>query len=89
MQGGAEAGDAIEVGHVERHQRRGAAQGLDRVVELFEAADGARHRDHMRAGARQRQRGGMADAARGAGDESDTGGEGLCHDRAVLWYFAA
>ena len=40
---------------------------------------GARDRDDMRAGLGQRARGGIADAARGAGDESDAGGEGKGH----------
>ena len=46
--------DAGHVGEVERHQRRLALAvrraRLDLVVELFQPADGARHRDHMRAG---------------------------------------
>ena len=54
----AEPVDAGHVGEVERHQRRLAlagpgALGLDLVVEFFQPADGARHRDHMRAGGRQ------------------------------------
>ena len=69
--------DAVEVLQVERHQRRRAAGGLDRVVELLQPADGARDRDHMGAGLRQRERERRADAARGAGDERDAVGEGL------------
>ena len=42
--------DAIHVLHVERHQCRRAAGGLDPVVEFFQAADRARHRDDMGAG---------------------------------------
>ena len=42
--------DAVAVLHVERHQRGGAAGGLDLVVEFFQPADGARDRHHMRAG---------------------------------------
>ena len=76
MQRRAEAGDAVEVGQVERHQGRAAAVLADLVIEFFEAALRARHRDHMRAGLGQCARGGVADAARGAGYESDAGGEG-------------
>ena len=70
----AEPGDAVEIGEVERHQRRAAAFIADLVVELFQPALRARHRNDVRAGLRQRQRRGIADAARGAGDESDAGG---------------
>ena len=79
MQRRAQAGDAFEIGEIERHQRRTAADFADLVVELFEAALRPRHGNDMRAGFGQRDRGGIADAARGAGDESDTGGEGLGH----------
>ena len=72
----AEPRDPLEVLEVERHQRRGATGSADRVVKLFETADGAGDRDHMRARARQRERGRVADAARGAGDERDLAGEG-------------
>ncbi len=72
----AEPGDAVEIGQVERHQCRAAAVLADLVIEFFEAALRSRHRDHMRAGLCQRARGGIADAARGAGHQSDTGGEG-------------
>ena len=68
--------DAVVVFQVERHERRGAAR-LDRVVKLLEPADGARDRHHMRAGLRQSERGCVADAARGAGDERDAVGEGF------------
>src|SRR4051812_47341597 len=81
----AKPGDAFEVGEIERHQRGAAAVAADGVVEFLEAALGARHRDHMGACLCQRARGGVADAARGAGDESDTGGEGQGH-RGALWY---
>jgi len=67
-------GDATEIGEVERHQRRAAALMADGVVEFFETTLGSRHRDHMGAGLGQRAGGGIADAARGAGDESDPGG---------------
>jgi len=48
---------------VERHERGRAAQRLDRVVEFLEAADRARERDDMGARLRQRERGGVSDAA--------------------------
>ena len=73
----AEPGDAVEIGEVERHQRGAAAVFTDLVVELFEAALGSRHRHDVRAVPGKRARGGIADAARGAGHEGDTGGEGL------------
>ena len=69
--------DAVAVLHVERHQRGGAAGGLDLVVELLQPADGARDGDDMRAGLRQCERDGRANAARGAGDQRDTVGEGF------------
>ena len=73
--------DALVVLEVERHQRGGAAERLDRVVELLEPADGAGDGDDVGAGLRQRERGRIADAARGAGDERDAVGEGQGHDR--------
>ena len=76
VQRSAEPGHAVEIGEVERHQRGAAALFADLVVEFFQPALRARHRHDMRAGLGQRERGGIADAARGAGDESDTGGEG-------------
>src|ERR1700724_2153873 len=75
MQRRAEPGDTVEVGEIERHQSGGSAVLSDLVVELFEPGLGPRHRHHMRAGFCQRPRGGIADAARGAGDQSDTGGK--------------
>ena len=77
MQRSAKPRDAVGVGEVERHQRGAAAVFPDLVVELFQPALRTCHRHDMRAGFCQRARGGIADAARGAGDESDTGGEGL------------
>src|SRR5262247_57475 len=71
--------DALVVLEVEGYEGGRAAQRLDRVVELLETADRARERDDMGAGLRQRERGGVADAARGAGDERDTVGEGKRH----------
>src|SRR6266481_4904033 len=76
MQRRAEPCDAVEVGQIERHQGRSSAVLADLVVEFFEAALRSRHRNNVRAGFGQRTRGGVANAARGAGDESDTGGEG-------------
>ena len=67
--------EAVVIAHVERHQRRRTAGLAHRVVEFFKPADRARYGDHMRAGACQRQRRRIADAARGAGDERDTVGK--------------
>src|SRR5712692_4744833 len=78
--------DAVEVGQIERHQGRSSAIPADLVVEFFEAALGSRNRNNVRAGFSQRTRGGIADAARGAGDESDPGGEGEGHGRGNLCY---
>jgi hypothetical protein len=64
----AEPVDALVVLEVERHQRCRSARSLDRIIELLEATHGARERDDMRAGLRQRECGGVADAARGAGN---------------------
>ena len=83
VQRGAEPGDAVEIGEVERHQRCAAAVFADLVVEFFQAALRARDRNDVRAGPGQRARRGIADAARGAGDERDTGGEGLVIERTV------
>src|SRR5258706_16079403 len=79
MQRSAKARDAVEIYQVERHQRGASAVLSDFVIQLFKAALGACHRDDMRAGLCQRPRSGIADAARGAGDESDAGGEGEGH----------
>src|SRR5882672_4951570 len=73
--------DTVEVGQIERHQGRSSAVLSDLVVEFFEAALRSRHHNDVRAGFGQRTRGGIADAARGAGDESDAGGEGEGHWR--------
>src|SRR6202021_2411034 len=83
MQRRAEPGGAVEVGEIERYQSGAAAVLADLVVELLEAALRPRHRHHVRAGFCQRPRGGIADAARGAGDESDTGGEEFCHGQSI------
>ena len=45
------------------------------IVEFFKTALGSRHRDNVRAHPGQHTRGCMADATRGAGDESNTVGE--------------
>ena len=74
-----ESRDAVAVLHVERHQGGGAAGGLDLVVELFQPADRARDGHDMRAGLRKLERDRSANAARGAGDQRNTVGEGLGH----------
>src|SRR6266481_1584800 len=77
MQRGAEARDAVEIGEVERHQCGAAAAVLpDLVIELFKPALRPCDRNDMRASLGKRARCGIANAARGAGDESDPGGEG-------------
>src|SRR4051812_9539174 len=77
MQRRAQPRYAFEIRQVERHQRGGAAVPSDLVVEFFQPALRPRQRDDVRTGPGKRPRGRIADAARGAGDESDTGGEGL------------
>src|SRR6516165_3534184 len=79
----AEPRDAVEIREVERHQSRAAAVLSDFVIEFLEPALGARHCHDMRACPGQRLGGGAADAARGAGDECDAVGEGLCHGRGI------
>jgi len=76
---GGEPVEALVVAHVERHQGRRAAGGPHRIVEFFEAADRACHRDHMGAGAGERDPRRVTDAARGAGDERDAAGERFRH----------
>src|SRR5262249_15374694 len=75
MQGRAKPCEAVAVGHAQRHQRRRAAVLPDLIVELFKPALCARDRDDVRAGLRQCARSGIADAARGAGDDSNARGE--------------
>src|SRR5271169_3341775 len=77
----AEAGNAVEIGEVERNQSGAAAVFSDLVVELLKPALGARQRNDMRTLPGERARRGKADAARGAGDESDAGGEGEGHEK--------
>src|ERR1700722_13485593 len=89
IQRGAEPGDALEIGEIERHQSSAAAVTADGVVEFLETALGSRHRDHMGALPRQRACGGIADTARGAGDESDPGGEGKGHDGELMIRYTA
>ena len=79
MQRRAEPRDALEIGEVERHQRGAAATFTDLVVEFLEAALRSRHRHDMRTGLGECEGRGIADAAGGAGNEGDTGGEGLGH----------
>ncbi len=84
VQRGAEPVERIEVAEVERHQRGARPLLLDRIVEILEPADGARERHDMRALARQRDRGGAADAARGAGDERDATGKRFGHQCSLV-----
>jgi hypothetical protein len=56
---------------VERQQRGGAAGGADPVVGGFQPALGARRQHDMDAAGGERDRRGLPDAARGAGDEGD------------------
>src|SRR3954463_1659024 len=84
MQRRAKPRNAVGVGEAERHQRGAAAVFADLVVELFQPALRARHRHDVRAAFGQRNCGGIADAARGAGDEGDTVSEGFGHQAGVL-----
>src|SRR5258705_12720836 len=76
---GPEPDSAVVGNQVKGHQGGAAAVVFDFVVDLFKSPWGPRHRHDMRAGLCERARGGIADAARGAGDESDAGGEGWGH----------
>ena len=67
--------DAVTLAQIERHKRAGPARLLDRVVEVFESADGAGDGDHMRAAARCLERCLIANAAARPGDEDDLAGE--------------
>src|SRR5262249_19217568 len=75
----AEPCDPVEIGEAERHQRGRTAVLPDLVIELFEASLRARDGDDVRPSLRQSARSGIADAARGAGNKGDTGGEGSGH----------
>src|ERR1700686_5088639 len=79
MQRSPQPRDALEVGEIKRHQGRSSAVVADLVVEFFQAALRSRYRNDMRAGFCKRPRSGIADAARGTGDEGNTGGEGKGH----------
>ena len=70
--------DGLEITQVHRHQSGGAAGFLDLIVGFFQTAHGAGDTDHMRTGSPERDGGGAADAARGAGDERDAILEALC-----------
>ena len=78
MQRFAEPVDRGKVAQIARRQRRRGldvgAQRANLVVEFLQPALGARQRDHVAAGGGEGEGGGAADAARGAGDESDAGG---------------
>src|SRR5579872_2033980 len=79
VQGRAEPRDAVEIGDVERDERGAAAVLSDGVIEFLEAALGSGNRNDMSADPSQCARCGVADAARGAGYESDPVGEGEGH----------
>ena len=90
----AEPIDGGKVAQIARRQRRWSfdvgAQRANLVVEFLQPALCSRQCDHVAAGGGQREGGGAANAARGAGDESDAGGlwravhAGLaCHDRSA------
>src|SRR5437899_2841100 len=79
----AEPIDAGIILQVQRHEGGGTAVGADRVVDFLEPAHGARHRDHVRTGPPQRERGRGPDAARSAGDERDAIGERLGHEECI------
>ena len=76
---GAEAVEGVVILEIERHEGRRRSGGADLVVELLERALRARERDHMRAGAREGERRGAADAARGAGHHREAVRERLVH----------
>ena len=69
MDAGAKPVDRIGVGDVDRHQGRRAAGRADFVVDLLEAADGARQQQYMGALARKGERDRAPDAARRTGDD--------------------
>ena|SRR5690349_8398709 len=76
--------NAVEIGETERHQGGVAAIFADFVIEFFQPALRSRHRDDVSATFRQGTRGGVSDAARSAGDESDAVGEREGHSKETL-----
>ena len=76
--------DAVAILHIQRHQRGGAAGGLDLVVDLLQPAHRARHGHHVRAGLGELQSERRANAARGAGDQCDTVREGFVGHSPVM-----
>src|SRR5262249_42309678 len=75
--GGAEGVKLVGALEVELDERRAAPCGADLVIELLEAADGARKKHGMRPGPGEAEPHRPADAARGAGDEGNAAGERL------------
>ena len=67
--------DLVEIAQVERDEGGRAADGLDGVVELLEAAHRPRHGDDVGTLLGKAPGDGGANAARGAGDESDAAGK--------------
>ena len=63
------------VGNVERHQGGRAANRLDAIVDLLEAAHRAGDQHAVRAFGSVGEGGGRTEAARGAGDQRDASGE--------------
>ena len=80
-QGRAEPVERVEVGEVARDQRRLAAHRADLVVEFVERALRAGERDDMGPPAREGERHGAANPARGSGDERDAGGGEVMRSR--------
>src|SRR5690606_24028723 len=72
------AAETVDGGHirqVERHQGRLTANGLDLVVQFFQPAGRACDGDDMRAGSGKSLGEKIANAARGACNQSDTPGK--------------
>ena len=79
MQGGAQLVQTVSLAQVQRYEGGVLARrGEDAVVQGFERALGASEGHDMRAGFRQAQGDGRADAARRAGDQGDTARERFC-----------
>ncbi len=74
MQRRADLIDLGAVGEIERQQRRVAARGAHRVVDLLEAADRAGDQHDMRALGGEMPGDGGADAARRASDQRNGAG---------------